>query len=130
MIVDSSAVLAILLQEPEAGRIALAIERAARVYLPASCLLECSITLLARHRSEGLRDLDLLVARGRMEVVSFTESQARTAREAFCRYGKGIHPAALNFGDCMAYAAAVESGEELLFKGNDFSRTDVLPANY
>jgi len=130
MIVDSSAVLAILLQEPEAGRIAQAIERAADVRLPASCFLECSITLLARHREEGLRDLELLVSRGRMEFVPLTEKQARVAREAFRAFGKGRHPAGLNFGDCMSYAAAIDLGEELLFKGSDFGLTDVAVARY
>jgi ribonuclease VapC len=65
-----------------------------------------------------------------MEIAPFTESQARLAREAFKRYGKGRHPAKLNFGDCMAYALAMETGDELLFKGSDFSETDVAVAPY
>ena len=63
-------------------------------------------------------------------IVAFTESQARLARAAFVRYGKGRHPAMLNFGDCIAYALARETGEELLFKGADFSQTDIAVATY
>jgi len=130
MIVDTSAVLAILLQEPEAQRIAGAMECESLIRFPASCLLEATITLLARNKDDGLRDLDLLVARAQMQIASFTESHARLARDAFRRYGKGWHPAQLNFGDCMTYALAKDSGEELLFKGTDFGLTDITPAPY
>lgn len=130
MIVDTSAVLAILLAESEAQRIADAIERSPFCRLPASCFLEATITLLGRYGEEGLRDLDLFMAKSRMEISSFTEPQARLAREAFKCYGKGRHPAKLNFGDCMAYALAKDSGEELLFKGTDFAQTDIAVAAY
>ena len=86
--------------------------------------------LLRRREEAGLRDLDQFVARSGMEIAAFTESQARLAREAFKRYGKGRHPAKLNFGDCMAYALARETGEELLFKGTDFAQTDIAAAAY
>ena len=86
--------------------------------------------LQARKGADGVRDLDLLIARLRTEIVAFTESQARVARTAFVRYGKGRHPAQLNFGDCMAYALARETGEELLFKGTDFGLTDIAAAPY
>ena len=86
--------------------------------------------ILGRRDEDGLRDLDLFVARRKMEIAPFTESQAGLAREAFRRYGKGRHPAKLNFGDCMAYALAKETGEELLFKGTDFSQTDIAIAAY
>lgn len=130
MIVDTSAVLAILFVEPEAQRIADAMETSPFCRFPASCLLEATITLLGRNGEEGLRDLDLFMAKSRMEISSFTESQARLAREAFIRYGKGRHPAKLNFGDCMAYALAKETGEKLLFKGTDFAHTDIAVASY
>ena len=130
MIVDSSALVAILLKEPEALRLADAIGESSVRWLPASCFLEASMLLLGRGGEEGVRDLDLLIARFRIEIVDFTESQARLAREAFKRYGKGRHPAQLNFGDCMAYALARETGEELLFKGTDFGQTDIIPALY
>jgi len=130
MIVDTSALLAILLVEPEAQRFADAIAAAESPRLPASCFLEASITLLARHREDGLRDLDLLLARSHMEIAPLGENHARLARDAFRRFGKGRHQACLNFGDCMAYALAKETGEELLFKGTDFGQTDVGVASY
>jgi ribonuclease VapC len=130
MIVDTSAVLAILLSEPEAQKIADAIEDSPICRFPASCFLEATITLLGRHGEEGLRDLDLFLAQSRMEIAAFTESQARLAREAFKHYGKGRHPAKLNFGDCMSYALARETGEELLYKGTDFAQTDIISAAY
>jgi ribonuclease VapC len=86
--------------------------------------------LLGRRDEDGARDLDIYVSRSRMNIAPFTESQARLARTAFERYGKGRHPAKLNFGDCMAYALAKETGEELLFKGTDFALTDIAVAPY
>jgi ribonuclease VapC len=130
VIVDTSAVLAILFAEPEAQRIAEAIEDNHDCRFPATCYLEAAITLLARHWEEGLRDLDLFMARSMMEVAPFTASQSRLASEAFKLYGKGRHPAKLNFGDCMAYALAKETGDELLFKGTDFGQTDIVAAPY
>ena len=130
MIIDSSALVAILLKEPEALRLTTAIAVSSVCRLPSSCFLEASMVLLARREEDGLRDLDQYVARSRMEIVAFTESQARLAREAFKSYGKGRHPAKLNFGDCMAYALAKETGEELLFKGTDFAQTDIAAAAY
>jgi len=85
---------------------------------------------LRQRGADGLKDLDTLIARFGIRVVAFTESQALIARRAFERYGKGRHPAHLNFGDCIAYALAKESGEELLFKGTDFGLTDVAVAVY
>lgn len=130
MIVDTSAILAVLFREPEALRIALAIEKNQPVTLPASCFVEASIVLLGRNRNEGLRSLDHFLAVSGMTLSPFTELQARFARDAFLRYGKGRDPKGLNFGDCMAYALAKETGEELLFKGTDFSLTDVAVAAY
>lgn len=130
MIVDSSTLVAILLEEPEALRLTTAIAESSICRLPASGLLEASMILLARRSEEGVRNLDLYLARSRMEIATFTESQARLARTAFERYGKGRHPAQLNFGDCMAYALAKDTGEELLFKGTDFAQTDVAVAAY
>ena len=86
--------------------------------------------ILGRRGEEGLRDLDHYVARSLMEISPFTELQARLAREAFKRFGKGRHPAQLNFGDCMAYALAKDTGEEMLFKGTDFGQTDITVASY
>ena len=130
MIVDSSVLIAILFEEPEGKLYDVALLRAGDSRTSAANYLETSMVVLARRGQDAVRDLDLLLVRLGIRVVPFTESQARLAREAFRRFGKGFHPAALNFGDCIAYALASETGEELLFKGNDFSRTDVLPARY
>src|ERR1700722_19885753 len=102
MIIDSSALVAILQKEPDALRLTTAIAISPVSRLPASCLLEASMLILGRRDEDSLRDLDLFVARRKMEIAPFTESQAGLAREAFRRYGKGRHPAKLNFGDCMA----------------------------
>jgi len=130
VIVDSSVLIAILQNELEARRLAVALAQATVCRLPASCHLESFMRILPRYGDNGVRDLDLLVAQYYMEIASFTESQARIARDAFRRFGKGRHPACLNFGDCMAYALAKETGEELLFKGTDFGLTDVAVAAY
>jgi ribonuclease VapC len=130
MIVDSSAMIAMLFEEPEGHRIDAAIARSAVRRISSAGLLEASMILQSRRGADGVRDLNLLVAQFRIEIVAFTESQARLAREAFKRYGKGRHPAQLNFGDCMAYALARETGDELLFKGTDFSQTDIATASY
>lgn len=131
MIIDTSALLAILLQEPEAERFARAIAGAARRLLSAATLLETGIVLQARYGDEGGRDLDLLVLKLGIEIAPVTERQAGIARRAYRRYGKGQrHPAGLNFGDCFAYALATDTGEPLLFKEEDFALTDVEQAAY
>jgi ribonuclease VapC len=130
MIVDSSAMVAILLAEPEGQRLDVALVGSGACRISSAGFLEASMILQARKGADGVRDLDLLMARLRIEIVAFTESQARLARTAFVRYGKGSHPAQLNFGDCMAYALARETGEELLFKGTDFGLTDIAAAPY
>jgi ribonuclease VapC len=130
MIVDSSALVAILLKEHDALQLTIALAESPVCRLPASCLLEASMLILARRGEDGLRDLDLYVARSKMEIAPFTEFQAGLARDAFRRFGKGRHPAKLNFGDCMTYALAKETGEELLFKGTDFAQTDVAIAAF
>jgi ribonuclease VapC len=130
MIVDSSALLAMLLKEPEGRLIDKAIADSGDCRISSGNYLETSIVALGRNGPDGLRDLDLLIARFRIEIAPFTESQAYLARQAFARFGKGRHPAGLNFGDCMAYALAKETGEELLFKGTDFGLTDVAVAAY
>jgi len=130
MIVDSSAMLAILLEEPEGRLFDVAMVGSPVCRMSSASLLETSMVLLARRGADGVRDLDLLVMRFQIEIVAFTESQARMARSAFARYGKGRHPAQLNFGDCMAYALAKETGDELLFTGTDFAQTDIAVAAY
>jgi len=130
VIVDSSALIAILFKEPEGSLMDVAIADSGECRISAASFLEASMILLARKGQEGLRSLDLLIARFQISVVPFTESQARLAREAFQNFGRGRHPAQLNFGDCMSYALARETGEELLFKGTDLGLTDITPASY
>ena len=130
MIIDSSALFAILLQEPEAERIAHAIALDAKRLISAATWLEISMVVFLRVGEEGLRSLDLLAAKYQLDLVSMTPKQAELARRAFKQYGKGIHPARLNFGDCIVYALAKDTGEPLLFKGEDFSQTDLVPVIY
>jgi len=130
MIVDSSALIAILFKEPEGQLLDVAVVESADCRMSAASFLEASMVVLARRGQEGLRDLDLLIARLGIRLIAFTESQARVARMAFERFGKGRHPAQLNFGDCIAYAMAKDTGEELLFKGTDFGQTDIAVAPY
>jgi ribonuclease VapC len=130
MVLDTSALIAILCDEPEAPAIESAIELDPVRLLSAASLVEASIVIEARYGSAGGRELDLLINKARMEVVSVDAEQAELAREAYRRYGRGRHAAALNFGDCFAYALASFRGEPLLFKGEDFSKTDLPPVSY
>ncbi len=125
MVLDASALIAILSGEPEQQPFIRAIEQADVRLLSAATLLEASIVIETRYGSAGGHQLDRLLRRGEVEIVPVDFEQAREARAAWRRYGKGRHPAALNFGDCFSYALAVTRGEPLLFKGNDFSQTDV-----
>lgn len=125
MVIEASALLAILFQEPEAHAFALAIRNAPVRLLSAVSALEASIVLETRKGPSGGRDLDLLLHRGKTEVVPFTAEQLEVARHAYRQYGKSRHPAGLNFGDCCAYALAKVSGEPLLAKGADFPQTDI-----
>ena len=88
--------------------------------------VEVSIVIEARHGAEGVRDLDLFLERAGIELIEVDAEQGRLARHAFSRYGKGRHQAALNFGDCFPYALAAVLGQPLLYKGNDFARTDAV----
>lgn len=128
MIVDSSAVLAILFKEPERDVFATALSEAGVRLVSSVNAFEAAVVVSLRKGPSGIRELDLLFHHAGVEIVSFTESHLRLAREAYERYGKGRHPAGLNLGDCCAYALARHSGETLLFKGDDFPRTDVVPA--
>ena len=124
MIVDTSAVLAVLFREPDAERYATAILTAAPCRMSVASLLEASIVIGTRGDTAGA-ELDALVAEAGIELVPVTHEQVEVARHAWRRFGKGRHPAALNFGDCFAYALATTTGEPLLFKGEDFLQTDV-----
>lgn len=129
MIVDSSALIAILRDEPDAAEIARALEQGGIQRVSAANLLETSIVIDGSRDPVASRRFDDLVREAGLVVEPVTESQARIARAAYRDFGKGSgHPAGLNFGDCFAYALARERGEPLLFKGNDFGHTDVTPA--
>ncbi|HYU34967.1 MAG TPA: type II toxin-antitoxin system VapC family toxin [Thermoanaerobaculia bacterium] len=127
MVIDTSAILAVLLDEPERRQFNEAIEAAESRVLSAATFVEVSIVIEARFGAEGLRDLDLFIDRAGIKLVTVDSAQAHVARQAFSQFGKGRHPAGLNFGDCFSYALATVLGEPLLFKGEDFSRTDIAP---
>lgn len=128
MILDTSALLAILLDEPERPSFVACIEREAVRRVSAASVLEASMVLEARFGPAAEGDLDLLLHRGKIEIVPFDQDQLGIARSAFRRFGKGRHPAGLNFGDCISYALARLMDEPLLFKGVDFSGTDITAA--
>ena len=125
MVVDSSALLAILLNEPDAEPIRRAFDRDDVRVLSAATLLEVSMVIESRKGESGGRDLDLLISKSKIEVIPVDESQVDEARRAWRRFGRGRHPAGLNYGDLFSYALARTTGQPLLFKGNDFARTDV-----
>ena len=128
MVVDSSALLAILLREPERQRFFEMLLSASRILLSASNAVECATVILARDGDRGEQLLDQLIEDLSIDIVPVDLDQVRIARRALRLYGKGRHPAGLNYGDLFAYALSKVSGEPLLFKGDDFSKTDVVPA--
>lgn len=128
LVADSSALLAVVLGEPDAERLAVKLQQAERIVVSALTLFEASIAAERRGGLEAKDRLDRLLQRLSPEVVPFELAQLGWAREAWRRFGKGRHPAALNLGDCVAYATAQHAVLPLLFKGNDFSQTDVVAA--
>lgn len=128
MVLDTSALLAILFDESERHAFSEAIEAAPHRRLSAANFVEASIILESRHGAEGVRALDRLLKTAGVEIVAVDSDQAHAAREAFRAFGKGRHSAGLNFGDCFAYALAKDTGEPLLFKGDDFGHTDLQRA--
>lgn len=127
MIIDTSALLAILQDEPERRAFNEAIEAADSRRMSVVTFVELSIVIETRFGVAGQRDLDQFIDRAAIELVPVDIEQAKAARRAFSRYGRGRHKAGLNFGDCFAYALATEYAEPLLYKGDDFSRTDATP---
>ena len=125
MVIDTSALIAILQDEPERRSFNLAIEAAEIRLLSSASLVEASLVIETRFGPDGVRDLDLFLAKAGVSIESVDADQAYIARQAFKHYGKGRHPAGLNSGDCFTYALARSSGEPLLFKGYDFSQTDL-----
>ncbi len=128
MIIDTSALLAILLGEPDAGRYEDAIAAAWPRRMSAVALLEAAMVVESRGGAKAGHELDVLLEKAAVELVPVTSEHANAARRAWRRFGKGNHRAALNLGDCFAYALAKTTGEPLLFKGKNFAHTDVEPA--
>ncbi len=125
MVLDTSALIAVLLDESEAVAFRLAIEADPVRLLSAATLVETSIVIETRVGDAGGRELDRLLQKADVEVVAVDAEQAELARHAFRKFGKGRHSAGLNCGDCFSYALSQTSGEPLLFKGRDFAATDV-----
>ena len=129
MIVDTSAVLAILYAESDADQIAERVQNADSRSMSAATYFEAAIVADRHHSPITRRRFNDFIRESRIVIEPFTETHAMIAREAYRDFGKGSgHPAQLNFGDCFAYALAKDTGEPLLFKGSDFSKTDVASA--
>ncbi len=128
MVVDSSALVAILLHEPERKHFLDKLGEAESRLISAATLLEVSIVTRSLLGESSFRQLDHLLAYLGVQVVPFDSEQVLIARNAFLRFGKGRHPARLNFGDCFSYALAKQTHRPLLCKGNDFPQTDILLA--
>lgn len=128
MVIDTSAIVAIASNEPDAEALERKIADDPVRLISAATLLETSMVLEARFGEAGANEFDLWIHRAGADVVPVDKEQAEAARRAWRRFGKGRHPAGLNFGDCFSYALAVTRGEPLLFKGNDFIRTDIVGA--
>jgi ribonuclease VapC len=125
VVIDTSAVMAVLFDEPDADAYEAAIASAEHALMSTGTVLECAIVLAARHGPAGPPKLDALLHEQGVEVVPFDPAQLALARAAHQRFGRGRHVAALNFGDCFAYALAKARGLPVLFKGADFAHTDV-----
>lgn len=129
MVVDTSAVVAILFRESDFDRYALAIEAAETLAISAATVIEAGVVLLSRGGPDMRGDLYDFLAVAGLEIEPVTAAQSKIALDAYERFGKGMGSGAnLNLGDCFAYALAKERNDILLFKGNDFSKTDVKPA--
>lgn len=125
MVIDTSALVAVLFDEPERAAFVAKIAAAPRRLISSATLLEASLVVEARRGEAAGRELDLLLHRAKVQTVAVDADQVELARAAWRRYGKGRHAAGLNFGDVFAYALAQSSREPLLYKGNDFGQTDI-----
>ena len=128
MIIDTSAILAILFEEDDAELYARAITATDSCRISAATFVEAGVVIDTQTKDKGSRQFDAFMRRAGIRIEAVSEEQAHLARQAYADFGKGRHPAGLNFGDCFAYALAKLTGEPLLFKGNDFGKTDVVPA--
>jgi ribonuclease VapC len=128
MVIDTSAIVAIALNEPEAPSFEQRIADDPVRLISAGTVLEAAMVIETRLGEPGGSELDLWLHNAGIEIVAVAAEHADQARRAWRRFGKGRHPAALNFGDCFSYALAALTGEPLLYKGNDFSQTDIQAA--
>lgn len=128
MIIDTSAMIAILYKEPEAAAFVQIIHDADTSRISVASYVELSMVVESQLGAEGMRQADTFVRRASISIEPVTLEQGEVARQAFLDFGKGRHKAGLNFGDCFSYALAKATGEPLLFKGNDFGQTDIKPA--
>lgn len=128
MVIDSSALIAILRGEPEEDEFIRLIAGHPDPIISAATLLEARMVAESKLGSAGKEKLEELVAAGGVRTVAFDEAQAAIAHEAWRNHGRGSEPAQLNFGDCISYALAKQAGRSLLFKGDDFTQTDLNPA--
>jgi ribonuclease VapC len=126
IVVDTSALIAILDKEPDAVRYAEAIAEADTPLISAATLLELHIVLLNRHGARAAQIVERLIQDAAFQIENFTAQHVELAREAYARFGKGRNTAGLNYGDCFSYALAKATGLPLLFKGRDFSKTDLV----
>lgn len=125
MVIDTSAILAILFNEPDAEYFETALVSDPSRLMSAASVLEASIVIESRLGEAGGQEFDQLLQVAQITIVPVTAQQIEVARQAYRTYGKGRHPAGLNYGDCFAYALAKTTNEPLLFKGSDFSQTDI-----
>ncbi len=130
MVIDTSAIIAILAREPEGHHFGELIAMMPPALVSAGSYLEARIIVEARWGRAGVGDLKVLAASTKMTIMPFDDEQAMIAADAYSRFGRGRHPAGLNFGDCFAYALAKKTGEPLLFKGDDFAHTDVVSVTH
>lgn len=128
MTLDSSALVAILFAEPGYLDLVDRILQADHVRVGAPTLVEAGMVATGRRKAPASKELEGLIEELGVTIVPFGEAEWRLAMEAFARFGRGRHRAALNFGDCLAYATARRAGDPLLFVGGDFARTDITPA--
>lgn len=129
MVIDTSALIAVLIGEADTAALETAIAADPKRLMSAASVLEASIVMESRYGEDGTRELELAILRLPIEVAPVDSAQLDWARHAYRTYGKGRHKAALNFGDCFSYALAKLTGEPLLFTGNDFRNTDVACAS-
>lgn len=128
IVVDTSAIIAVLYREPEFNEFVRLISDAESCFVSAVTYFEASMVLIGRGTAEATKELDAFLGRVAVEFVPFDHELAKRARDAFIRFGRGRHPARLNFGDCVSYALARTRGLPLLYKGEDFAQTDVISA--